>query len=94
MSEYMLPSDDEKLDVLFSSISKIDSILDDLHEGIWGYLPLCSDFTEQQKLDRLFMNSNGMDAFITLDRILRNAKDLALRTVHQIGQSTPAEVSY
>ena len=94
MSEYMLPSDDEKLDVLFSTVEKIDSILDDLNVSVWGYFPFCSDFNEQQKLDRLFLNSNGMDAFITLDNLLRNAKDLALRTVHQIGQSTPAEIAY
>ena len=94
MSVYMPPSDEEKLDALFGSISKIDSILDDLHNSIWGYLPFCSDFTEQQKLDRLFMNSGGMDGFLNLDSALRNAKDVALRTVHEIGHSTPAEVAY
>lgn len=94
MSEYMLPSDEAKLEVLFSSMNKIDSILDDLNDAVFSYMPLCSDFEEQQRLDRLFVNSNGMDELLTLDRILRNAKDLALRTVHRLGQTTQAEVAY
>ncbi len=94
MSEYMLPSDEEKLDILFTSMNKIDGILDYLNSSIWGYTPLCSDIEEQQRLDRLFFNMDGMEEFLTLDRLLMNAKDLALRTIHRIEHSTPAEVAY
>lgn len=94
MSEYMLPSDEEKIDILFTSMNKIDGILDYLNSSIWGYTPLCSDFEEQQKLDRLFFHMEGMEEFLTLDSLLRNAKDLALRTIHRIEHSTPAEVAY
>ena len=94
MSEYMLPPDDEKLDALFSAVEKIDSIIEDLHNSVFMYMPSCSDFNEQQKLDRLFVSSSGMDGILTLDRLLRDAKNVAMNTVHQIEHSTQAQVAY
>ena len=94
MSEYVMISDAEKLDALFNAIKKIDRILDDLNDSVFGYLPLCSDYTEQQRLDRLFLNSNGMDGILSLDSLLRNAKNTALSTIHKIGKTTEAEFAY
>ena len=94
MSEYIMLSYNAKLDALFSAIEKIDGILEDLHASVFMHMPLCRDFDEQQKLDKIFWYSIGMDGILELDSSLRNAKECALNTVHQLEHSTPAEVAY
>ena len=94
MSEYIMLSDNAKLDALFSAIEKIDGILEDLHASVFMHMPLCRDFDEQQKLDKIFWYSIGMDGILELDSLLRNAKNTALSTIHKIGNTTQAEVAY
>ena len=94
MSEYIILSDEAKLDALFGAVEKIDSILDDLRSSVYDFMPLSSDFNEQHELDNIFWHSNGMDGILQLDDALRKTKDIALNTVHKIGRTTHAQVAY
>lgn len=94
MLDVLIPSDNDKIDVLFKTVQKIESIREDLNDAVFGFMPLSNDKDWEIQAENVFWNSSAMSEFLQLEHLLKLARDCAQNAIHQLENSTQAEVAY
>ena len=94
MLDVIIPSDNDKIDVLFKTVQKIEDIREDLNDAVFGFMPFSIDSDWEAQADKIFWNSSAMSEFLQLERLLKMAIECANNAIHQLEHSSQAEVAY
>ena len=94
MLDVLIPSDSDKIDVLFKTVQKIENIREDLNDAVFGFMPFSNDRDWEAQAEKVFWNSSAMSEFLQLEHLLKMALECANQTIHQLEHSTHAEVAY